>query len=169
MKDHPTNRQDTSQKHLTFEKLSGIMKIHLTNMSCFEKWLLDYEVVEMSKKTLYKLFYADQSAFKAEYDKRFHDENTIHLDIKVGEHSAFICESADIFKLIISIERTNNLVNQLCNNLPGIALSQFQQRCLIDEIVRQTILKVFIAHESKSAKFYRIYPRIINVKDLQGL
>lgn len=111
------------------------MKIHLTNMSCFEKWLLDYEVVEMSKKTLYKLFYADQSAFKAEYDKRFHDENTIHLDIKVGEHSAFICESADIFKLIISIERTNNLVNQLCNNLPGIALSQFQQRCLIDEIV----------------------------------
>ena len=89
----------------------------------------------MSKKTLYKLFYADSSAFNAEYDKRFHDEDTIHLDIKIGEHSAFVCQSAEIFKLIISIERTNNKVSQICNRLPEIALSQFQQRCLIDEIV----------------------------------
>lgn len=89
----------------------------------------------MSKKTLYKLFYADPSAFNAEYDKRFHDEDTIHLDIKIGEHSAFVCQSAEIFKLIISIERTNNKVSQICNCLPEIALSQFQQRCLIDEIV----------------------------------
>lgn len=89
----------------------------------------------MSKKTLYKLFYADPSAFNSEYDKRFHDEDTIHLDIKIGEHSAFVCQSAEIFKLIISIERTNNKVSQICNRLPRIALSQFQQRCLIDEIV----------------------------------
>ena len=89
----------------------------------------------MSKKTLYKLFYADPSAFNAEYDKRFHDEDTIHLDIKIGEHSAFVCQSAEIFKLIISIERSNNEISQICNHLPGIALSQFQQRCLIDEIV----------------------------------
>lgn len=89
----------------------------------------------MGKKTLYKLFYADSSAFNAEYDKRFNDENTIHLDIKIGEYSAFVCESAEIFKLIISIERTNNSINRICSNLPGIALSQFQQRCLIDEIV----------------------------------
>lgn len=89
----------------------------------------------MSKKTLYKLFYAEPSAFNAEYDKRFRDEDTIHLDIKIGEHSAFVCQSAEIFKLIISIERSNNEISQICNHLPGIALSQFQQRCLIDEIV----------------------------------
>lgn len=89
----------------------------------------------MSKKTLYKLFYAETSAFNAEYDKRFRDEDTIHLDIKIGEHSAFVCQSAEIFKLIISIERSNNEISQICNHLPGIALSQFQQRCLIDEIV----------------------------------
>lgn len=96
---------------------------------------MNYEVIKVGKKTLYKLFYADPSAFNAEYDKRFNDENTIHLDIKIGEHSAFVCESAEIFKLIISIERTNNSINRICDNLPGIALSQFQQRCLIDEIV----------------------------------
>ena len=96
---------------------------------------MNYEVIKVGKKTLYKLFYADPSAFNAEYDKRFNDENTIHLDIKIGEHSAFVCESAEIFKLIISIERTNNSINRICSNLPGIALSQFQQRCLIDEIV----------------------------------
>ena len=89
----------------------------------------------MGKKTLYKLFYADPSSFNAEYDKRFHDENTIHLDIKIGEYTVFVCQSAEIFRLIISIERTNNAISKICNNLPGIALSQFQQRCLIDEIV----------------------------------
>lgn len=89
----------------------------------------------MGKKTLYKLFYADPSSFNAEYDKRFHDENTIHLDIKIGEYTAFVCQSTEIFRLIISIERTNNAISKICNNLPGIALSQFQQRCLIDEIV----------------------------------
>ncbi len=89
----------------------------------------------MGKKTLYKLFYSDPLAFNSEYEKRFNGENTIHLDIKIGEHPAFICESTEIFKLIISIERTNNSIIQICNNLPGIALSQFQQRCLIDEIV----------------------------------
>lgn len=89
----------------------------------------------MRKKTLYQLFYADSSAFHAEYDSRFHDEDTIHLGIKIGEHAAFVCQSAEIFRLIISIERTNNTIVRICDQLPGIALAQFQQRCLIDEIV----------------------------------
>ena len=68
-------------------------------------------VIKVGKKTLYKLFYADPSAFSAEYDKRFNDENTIHLDIKIGEHSAFVCESAEIFKLIISNEQRSKFTN----------------------------------------------------------
>lgn len=89
----------------------------------------------MASKTLYKLFYSNPNDYQSEYERRFHDESAIHLDINIGEHSAFICESPEIFKFIISIERTNNAVNQLCSKLPGIALSQFQERCLIDEIV----------------------------------
>lgn len=93
------------------------------------------EVMKMAKKSLYKLFYSDSPKYTDEYNDRFNNEDTIHLDINIGEHSAFICESSEIFKLIISIERTNNAVNQLCSSFPGIALSQFQERCLIDEIV----------------------------------
>lgn len=89
----------------------------------------------MSKKSLYKLFYSDSQGYIAEYENRFHNEDTIHLDINIGEHPAFICQSPELFKLIISIERTNNTINELCRDLPGIALSQFQKRCLIDEIV----------------------------------
>lgn len=89
----------------------------------------------MSKKSLYKLFYADTQSYMAEYENRFHNEDTIHLDINIGEHPAFICQLPELFQLIISIERTNNAVNTLCRDLPGIALEQFQERCLIDEIV----------------------------------
>lgn len=89
----------------------------------------------MDKKSLYKLFYSDSQNYMVEYENRFNNKNTIHLDINIGEHPAFICQSYEILKLIISIERTNNVVNQLCNSLPEIALLQFQTRCLIDEIV----------------------------------
>ena len=36
---------------------------------------------------------------------------------------------------MLSIERTNHKVDALCHALPEIALQQFQERCLIDEIV----------------------------------
>ncbi len=89
----------------------------------------------MNKKTLYKLSYSDPVSYKSEYEKRFNDENTIHLDINIGEHKAFICQNVDTYKLIVSIERFSNIIDKICNELPDIALLQFQTRCLIDEIV----------------------------------
>ena len=34
---------------------------------------------KVNKKTLYKLFYADQLAFNTEYNKRFDDENIEYI------------------------------------------------------------------------------------------
>lgn len=86
-------------------------------------------------KSLCKLFYADPQAYAAAYEKRFHDPDTVHLDLCIGENPAFFCQTTDLYRRMLSVERTNNAVNQLCGTLPGIALHQFQSRCLVDEIV----------------------------------
>lgn len=88
-----------------------------------------------NKQSLYKLFHYDMESYKKEYERRFNDENTIHLDISVGKNPAFICQTVDMYKTLLSIEKTDRKVNYLYSKLPKIALEQFAQRCLIDEIV----------------------------------
>lgn len=88
-----------------------------------------------NKQSLYKLFHYDIEGYKKEYERRFNDENTIHLDISIGGNPAFICQTVDMYKTLLSIEQTDKKVDYLCRELPQIALNQFAQRCLIDEIV----------------------------------
>lgn len=89
----------------------------------------------MSKKSLYKLFYIDNNEHKAEYDKRFNSEDTVHLDIMIGKNEAFFEQTAELYKLIASIERTDKKINQLAMELPEKSIEQFSFRCLIDEII----------------------------------
>lgn len=108
--------------------LCGIIELKVSNPNrC--------EVKTMSEKSLYKLFYSDPAAYQAEYEKRFHHADTMHLPISIGKHPAFLWESPKILRQMLSIERANLKVHQLCSKLPGIAILQFQQKCMIDEIV----------------------------------
>ena len=89
----------------------------------------------MAKKTLKTLFYMGSGIYKEEYQHRFQDENTLHLPVMIGENQAFICQTPEIYKKIISIERADKKINTLSASLPGIAMNQFAERCLIDEIL----------------------------------
>ena len=43
----------------------------------------------MDTPSLYALFYMDRSLHKAEYEKRFQNPETIHLDFTIDKHPAF--------------------------------------------------------------------------------
>ena len=89
----------------------------------------------MDKKPLKKLFHINKEAYKSEYEKRFNDEDTVHLDIEISGNPAFICQTKEMFGSIISIERTNTAIAKMCSELPEKALIQYRNRCLTDEIV----------------------------------
>ena len=89
----------------------------------------------MSNKSLYKLFYINENEYKQEYDRRFNSEDTIHLNIMIGENQAFFEQTAELYKLVASIERTDKKINLLERTLPDRAIEQFSMRCLIDEII----------------------------------
>lgn len=89
----------------------------------------------MSRKTLKALFHMGVKDYKEEYEYRFNDENTIHLPVNIGDNTAFICQTPEIYKRIISIERLDKNVSELYSSFPDIAIEQFTTRCLIDEIL----------------------------------
>ena len=53
-------------------------------------------------KSLCKLFYADPQAYAAAYEKRFHDPDTVHLDLCIGENPAFFCQTTDLYRRMLS-------------------------------------------------------------------
>lgn len=89
----------------------------------------------MSRKILKALFHMGVKDYKEEYEYRFNDENTIHLPVNIGDNTAFICQTPEIYKRIISIERLDKNVSELYSSFPDIAIEQFTTRCLIDEIL----------------------------------
>ena len=89
----------------------------------------------MSRKTLKALFHMGAKEYKEEYNSRYNADTTIHLNVTIGNDSAFICQTPEIYKQIISIERMDKAVDAVANTLPQLAISQFTSKCLIDEIL----------------------------------
>lgn len=89
----------------------------------------------MSRKTLKALFHMGAKEYKDEYNSRYNADTAIHLNVNIGNDSAFICQTPEIYKQIISIERLDKAVDAVANTLPQLAISQFTSKCLIDEIL----------------------------------
>lgn len=121
----------------------------------------------MNESSLYALFYVDRNLHKTEYERRFHDSETIHLDFTIGENPVFFLPTTDFYRKALSIERADNEINQLCHMLPELAIHQFALRCLIDEIVltnniegvhstRKEITEILtdLSEDTKARRFY---------------
>lgn len=91
----------------------------------------------MKYDLLKKQYYIDKSGDKAQFEKYYHErfENGVKLDFAVNGYQAFYVEDINIFKTIIKIQRTHEKIAALAHRLPPIALGQYAQRCLIDEII----------------------------------
>lgn len=136
----------------------------------------------MSKQSLYKMFYANSKEYQEEYKRRFNSDDAVHLNIYIGDNQAFFCQTVDIYKLMVSIERTDKEVNKYYNMLPQKAITQFSNRCLIDEIIitnniegvystRREIDVILqdLSKENKKQRFYGLvkkYQLLFNNEDI---
>lgn len=89
----------------------------------------------MGYKILSKIYYKDKNEYEELYLKRISGENTKVLDFKIHENKAFYCLCQDIYDLSFKIMETDKKVQVLKETLPGVALNQFANKCLIDEIL----------------------------------
>lgn len=89
----------------------------------------------MKFRPLNKLYYQSRDEYEAEYTARFQSPYAVHLDFQVAEHQAFFVVTPEIQRMLSNILRMDKAVANLRSLLPGIAINQFSQRCLVDEIV----------------------------------
>lgn len=89
----------------------------------------------MEYKSLSKLFYSDSDNYKKIYNERFNNNNAIHFNFDIHDNPAFAVITLDISNKMLSIYKKDKKIAILCRLLPGAALNQFAQRCLIDEII----------------------------------
>lgn len=90
----------------------------------------------MAYRPLRKLWYEEpEEAYEKHYLERFQSPEAIHLDFPVSGYSAFFLLSIDVTQLTNQILRLDKQLGQLISQLPGKALDQYTQKCLIDEAV----------------------------------
>lgn len=90
----------------------------------------------MAYRPLKNYYYEGKGSYETEYNKRVCDYSTISLDFKISSHTAFLVQTPELYEKVINIYRHNGNIKELCCKLPFVAIKQFANRCLIDEIIQ---------------------------------
>ena len=85
-------------------------------------------------EVLKNLFYKDKNLYEKTYQERYNSEMSVHIDFNINGNPAFFIETKDIVDMLTRILISDKEVCKLCDKLPGVALKQYQRKCLIDEI-----------------------------------
>ena len=81
------------------------------------------------------LSYDRKDEYEAFYQRRIHSEECVLLDFTIGGNPAFYLETTELLKTVVEIVRIDKEVAVLSSKLPVMALQQYRNKCLIDEIV----------------------------------
>ncbi len=84
---------------------------------------------------LKSLYYSHKEEYEALYESRFNSKDCVHLNFSIANNPAFFLETPELLKKVVEITRLDKEISQLSYTLPGIALKQYINKCLIDEIV----------------------------------
>lgn len=93
------------------------------------------EVAIMKYETLRKLYYSSKEEYLSEYQNRINLNSTIKFDFNIGENQAFFVQTQEVIDLLSKILRLDKKILSIKSGLPKIAIRQFSNRCLIDEII----------------------------------
>ncbi len=89
----------------------------------------------MSYQSLAKLFYSDKDHYEDIYQKRFDCKYATKINFEINGSQAFFVLEPSLHYKIISIYKADKRIKKLRDELPGVAISHFTIRSLIDEIV----------------------------------
>lgn len=84
---------------------------------------------------LKSLYYDHKEEYYELYNSRFNADECIHLNFSIAGNPAFFMETPELIKKVLDISRLDKDISLLSRSLPGVALKQYINKCLIDEIV----------------------------------
>lgn len=86
-------------------------------------------------KDLRTLFHISESDAARIYEDRFNSKESIRFNFWMKDSQAFFVMDQEVFRLILKAERIDKDIRGILSSLPPAAISQYLNRCLIDEIV----------------------------------
>lgn len=86
-------------------------------------------------KDLRTLLHISEKDAKRLYEERFNCKDAVRLDFKIGENQASYVMDSAVYELIIRAMELDRSIDRVMGMLPRRAISQYMDRCLIDEIV----------------------------------
>lgn len=88
----------------------------------------------MKYKLLSSLYYSNKQLYEETYNMRYNSESTYKFNFKIKNNNAFVVINNDILNKISTILSLDKSLFTAASYVPPIALSKYQQTCLIDEI-----------------------------------
>lgn len=88
----------------------------------------------MKYKLLSSLYYSDKQLYEETYNMRYNSESTYRFNFKIKNNNAFVIINNDVLNKIDAILSLDKSLFTASSYVPPIALSKYQQTCLIDEI-----------------------------------
>jgi len=88
----------------------------------------------MEYTKLESIYYQSREKYEETYNKRFASESSYRLDFNIKENKAFIFMDKEIVENISNIYKYNIKLIKTKNEIPKIAIEQYTNKCLIDEI-----------------------------------
>ncbi len=89
----------------------------------------------MKYKTLRKAFHDPNTDEKALYESRFNSEFAIKVGCNIGNDPAFFVITPALNSMLMKAARLDKEIYKFVETLPGKAISDYANACLIDEIV----------------------------------
>jgi len=90
------------------------------------------DIMEYTK--LESMYYQSREKYEEIYNRRFTSESSYRLDFNIKENKAFIFMDKEIVDKISNIYKYNIELIKNKNEIPKIAVEQYTNKCLIDEI-----------------------------------
>lgn len=88
----------------------------------------------MKYKLLSSLYYSDKQLYEETYNMRYNSESTYRFNFKIKNNNAFVIINNEVLNKIDTILSLDKSLFTASSYVPPIALSKYQQTCLIDEI-----------------------------------
>lgn len=88
---------------------------------------MDYHILK-------KYRYTNRTKFESIYSSRYENELAIHYDFKIHDFPCFSLPTTEILNLTSRIYKLTQTLITLKSKLPQIALEQYTQTCLVDEV-----------------------------------
>lgn len=135
----------------------------------------------MDYKLLASCYYENKEKYDELYKNRINAPECMHLDFMIEGFPAFFIETPELMKKIIKILRLDKRVCDISKQLPKIALRQYINKCLVDEIVitnniegvhstRKEIGEILDDLEGKTEnRFYGLVAKYAALVSLKGL